>query len=112
LHRAVLDGASYVGIGPTFTSGTKSFTELAGLEYVRVAMTATTLPAFVLGGVNASNVGAVVTAGGQRVAVSQAIFRADRPRAAAVEVRRRLVEIHVRGDTARPNYSRPEGIGR
>jgi thiamine-phosphate pyrophosphorylase len=90
LRQAVLDGASYVGIGPTFASGTKDFQELAGLDFVREATTATSLPAFVLGGVDATNVDQVVAAGGRRVAVSRAILRAESPRAAATELRRRL----------------------
>jgi thiamine-phosphate pyrophosphorylase len=90
LRQAVLDGASYVGVGPTFPSGTKDFAELAGLDYVRTALEATSVPAFVIGGINAANIGEVVTAGGRRVAVSQAIVRAESPRAAAAELRRRL----------------------
>jgi thiamine-phosphate pyrophosphorylase len=91
LRQAVLDGASYVGIGPTFPSGTKDFANLAGLDYVRAASAATSLPAFVIGGVQAANIGEVVAAGGRRVAVSQAILRAESPRAVATELRRRLV---------------------
>jgi thiamine-phosphate pyrophosphorylase len=90
LRQAVLDGAGYVGIGPTFPSGTKDFAALAGLDYVRAATAATSLPAFVIGGVSAANVSDVVAAGGRRVAVSQAILRAESPRAAAAELRRRL----------------------
>jgi thiamine-phosphate pyrophosphorylase len=90
LRQAVLDGAGYVGIGPTFASGTKDFTELAGLEYIRSATAATSLPAFVIGGVNVANVGEVIAAGGRRVAVSQTILQAESPRAIAVELRRRL----------------------
>jgi thiamine-phosphate pyrophosphorylase len=90
LRQAVLVGASYVGIGPAFPSGTKAFAMLAGLDYVRAATTATSLPAFVIGGVNSTNIGEAVAAGGRRVAVSQAILRAESPRAAAVELRRQF----------------------
>jgi thiamine-phosphate pyrophosphorylase len=92
LRQAVLDGASYLGVGPTFPSGTKDFAELAGLEFVRAASEATSLAAFVIGGVTAGNVREVVEAGGRRVAVSQAILRAENPRAVTVELRRRLCE--------------------
>src|SRR5690606_15435055 len=34
-RQAVLDGASYIGCGPTFPSGTKSFEQLAGLDFLR-----------------------------------------------------------------------------
>lgn len=90
VRRAVLDGASYIGVGPTFPSATKQFDELAGLEFVRAASAETTLPAFVLGGVTADNVGQVVAAGGRRVAVSAAIGQADDARAAAVTLRAAL----------------------
>jgi thiamine-phosphate pyrophosphorylase len=90
LRQAIRDGASYVGVGPTFPSGTKEFAELAGLEYVRQAAAETTLPMFVLGGVTRENVAEVVAAGGRRVAVSEAIARADDPRAAAAALRRAL----------------------
>jgi thiamine-phosphate pyrophosphorylase len=83
LRQAILDGASYVGVGPTFPSGTKDFAELAGLEFVRQAMAETTLPAFVIGGVNRDTIGAAVAAGARRVAVSAAITCADDPRAVA-----------------------------
>jgi thiamine-phosphate pyrophosphorylase len=90
VRRAVLDGASYIGVGPTFPSTTKAFDELAGLEFVRAATAETTLPAFALGGVAVDNVGQVVAAGGRRVAVSVAIAQADDPRAAAAALRAAL----------------------
>jgi thiamine-phosphate pyrophosphorylase len=87
LRQALLDGASYVGVGPAFPSGTKEFAGLAGLEYVRLAAAETTLPAFVIGGINLKTIGAAVAAGAQRVAVSQAVADADDPRAAASALR-------------------------
>ena len=90
LRRAVLEGANYVGVGPTFASTTKDFAELAGLEFVRAASAETTLPAFVLGGVTAANVEQVMAAGGRRVAVSAAVARAADPRAAAAALRQAL----------------------
>lgn len=91
VRRAVLDGASYLGIGPTFPSGTKEFAELAGLEFVRGAAAETTLPAFVIGGVNLETVAAAVAAGARRVAVSQTVCWADDPRAAAAALCRALL---------------------
>lgn len=81
VRQAILDGASYLGIGPTFPSGTKGFADLAGPEFVRQATAKTTLPAFVLGGVNLNTIGTAVAAGARRVAVSAAIAGADDPRA-------------------------------
>ncbi|HEX4591993.1 MAG TPA: thiamine phosphate synthase, partial [Gemmataceae bacterium] len=90
VRRAILDGVNYLGVGPTFSSTTKTFAELAGLDFVRAATAETSLPAFVLGGVTAGNVDHVVEAGGRRVAVSAAIAAADDPRAAARAIRARL----------------------
>jgi thiamine-phosphate pyrophosphorylase len=90
VRQAVLDGASYVGVGPTFPSGTKDFAELAGPDFIRAAAVETTLPAFAIGGVNRETIGAAVAAGARRVAVSQAIARADDPRRAAAELLRAL----------------------
>ncbi len=90
LRRAILEGASYLGVGPTFPSATKSFTALAGLDYVREATAATSLPAFALGGITLENVGQVAAAGARRVAVSHAICGAEDPRAAAQGLKRAL----------------------
>jgi thiamine-phosphate pyrophosphorylase len=92
LRQAVLDGASYVAVGPTFPSGTKEFEELAGLDFVRQAMAETSLPAFVIGGVNTKTVGAAAAAGARRVAVSEAVCEADDPQAVATELLRALPE--------------------
>jgi thiamine-phosphate pyrophosphorylase len=90
VRQAVLDGASYLGVGPTFPSGTKDFDEFPGLEFVRQATAETSLPVFVIGGVNLDNLGAVIGAGGRRVAVSQVISQADDPRRLAMVLRRSL----------------------
>jgi thiamine-phosphate pyrophosphorylase len=90
VRQAVLDGASYLGVGPTFPSQTKAFPELAGLDFVRAAAAETTLPTFVIGGVNADTIGAAVAAGARRVAVSQAVAEAADPRAATAELVRAL----------------------
>ena len=37
VRQAVLDGASYIGVGPVFPSATKQFDAYAGLEFVRRA---------------------------------------------------------------------------
>lgn len=90
VRQAVLDGAGYIGVGPTFPSATKEFPQLAGLDFVRQAMAETTLPAFAIGGIAPENIGAAVAAGARRVAVSQAICAAENPRRAAEELRKTL----------------------
>ena len=90
VRRAVLDGADYIGVGPTFPSHTKAFDQFPGLEFVRAAAAETSLPAFVLGGVGPENIVPVVAAGGRRVAVGAAICRADDPEPVARVLRAAL----------------------
>jgi thiamine-phosphate pyrophosphorylase len=92
VRQAAMDGASYIGVGPTFASMTKHFPELPGLEFVRLAAEETSLPTFVIGGVTLDTVREAVAAGARRVAVSQAICQAEDPRAVTAEMRRILDE--------------------
>lgn len=94
LRQAILDGASYVGVGPTFSSGTKEFEELAGLEFVRAATAETSLPAFVIGGIRLETIDEAVEAGAVRVAVAQAVCQAEDPQQAARALRMRLPELN------------------
>jgi thiamine-phosphate pyrophosphorylase len=90
IHDAVLAGADYLGVGPVFPSTTKTFESLAGLEFVRAAAEATSLPRFALGGITPANVYEVVAAGLRRIAVSAAVTTADDPRQIAARFRESL----------------------
>lgn len=89
-RQAVLDGANYIGVGPTFPSDTKSFDTFLGLDLVRQVHTEIRLPAFVIGGITADRIDSVVGAGAARVAVSAAICADAEPRSAAQLFRRLL----------------------
>ena len=90
VRRAVLHGADYLGVGPLFSSKTKQFPELAGLDFVRQVSAETSLPAFALGGITLENLPEVLAAGACRVAVSAAICSADDPRPVAAAFSRTL----------------------
>jgi thiamine-phosphate pyrophosphorylase len=83
-RQAVLDGANYIGAGPTFPSGTKQFEHFPGLDLLRAVAAEIRLPAFAIGGINQENIGRVLAAGFTRVAVSGAALEARDP-AEAVE---------------------------
>ena len=76
-RQAVLDGADYIGCGPTFPSATKSFAEFPGTSFLQQVASEIRLPAFAIGGIDAQNVGAVRKTGVHRVAVSGAVLGAD-----------------------------------
>jgi thiamine-phosphate pyrophosphorylase len=92
VRQAVLDGASYIGVGPCFPSRTKTFESLAGLDFVRQGVRETTLPAFAIGGIGLETIDAAVAAGARRVAVSAAIATADDPRRVAATLLAALPE--------------------
>lgn len=82
-RTAVLEGADYLGCGPTFPSNTKSFSAFAGLEFLREVAREIGLPAFAIGGIEARNIHDVFATGIRRVAVSGAVWRAADPATAA-----------------------------
>lgn len=82
-RQAVLDGANYIGVGPTFPSGTKHFDQFPGLALVRAVAEEIRLPAFAIGGITLDNLPQVLAAGATRVAVSGAITAASDPSATA-----------------------------
>ena len=85
-RQAVLDGADYLGVGPCFATSTKSFDQLAGLEFVRQVAAEITLPWFAIGGISSASVVAVRAAGASRIAVSGAICSSPIPGRAAAEL--------------------------
>ncbi len=101
VRQAILDGANYIGIGPTFPSATKEFREFPGLDLVSRVMRETALPAFVIGGVSQENIEKVTDAGGQRIAVGQAICQSPDPRRAAEELVRVLRQTPFKDQKSR-----------
>ena len=87
----MLDGANYIGVGPTFPSGTKQFEHFPGVELLRAVAAEIRLPAFAIGGITRENIGQVLAAGFTRIAVSGAIIEAEEPVRAINELRKVLM---------------------
>jgi thiamine-phosphate pyrophosphorylase len=85
-RAAVLDGADYIGVGPTFPSTTKAFAEFPGLDLLRSVAREIRLPAFAIGGVTRENLPQVLETGVTRIAVSAAVNEAPDPAAAVREL--------------------------
>ena len=95
VKQAIAAGADCIGCGPTFVSNTKEFSAFAGLPFLRevaafLRETDSTLPAFAIGGIDLSNVRSLLETGIHRVAVSKAIWGANRPGVAAEAFRQIL----------------------
>jgi len=89
-RQAVLDGANYIGVGPTFPSQTKQFDQFPGLELLRAVAAEIRLPAFAIGGIGPENIAEVLQTGIGRIAVSGAVLIAADPAAAALALSRQL----------------------
>jgi thiamine-phosphate pyrophosphorylase len=85
-RQAVVDGADYIGCGPTFPSATKEFESFAGLDLLRAVGREISLPAFAIGGISRHNVQEVIAAGFTRVAISGSVVNADNPAAEAASL--------------------------
>lgn len=88
LEEAVLawqDGADYLGVGAIFGTSTKTDACNTSIETLKEICAKVNLPVVAIGGVNASNVGALAKTGIQGAAVVSAVMAAeDRKRAAEV----------------------------
>lgn len=82
-RAAVLDGANYLGAGPTFPSSIKHFDAYPGLAYLRQVAAEIRLPAFAIGGIGPDNLSQVLETGVRRVAVSSAVIAASEPESVA-----------------------------
>lgn len=65
----------YVAIGPIFVSPTKDVRAPLGLELLRLARAKVTKPLVAIGGIDHSNIGAVLDAGADSAAVISALYR-------------------------------------
>jgi thiamine-phosphate pyrophosphorylase len=84
---AAAQDADYVAVGPVHATPTKPGRPAVGLDYVRHAAAHATVPWFAIGGIDTTNVDAVVAAGARRVVVVRAIAEAADPEAAARALR-------------------------
>jgi thiamine-phosphate pyrophosphorylase len=89
-RQAVLDGANYIGVGPTFPSTTKEFDDFPGTTLLKQVADEISLPAFAIGGITFENLSEILATGIQRVAIGGAITKAGKPGAVAREFISRL----------------------
>jgi thiamine-phosphate pyrophosphorylase len=80
----------YIAVGPVFATPTKPGRAAVGLDLVRHAADAVSLPWFAIGGINVSNIESVLEAGARRVVVVRAITEVEDPVAEARELSRKL----------------------
>jgi thiamine-phosphate pyrophosphorylase len=96
-RQAVLDGANYLGCGPTFPSSTKPFEEFPGCEFLRRVAAEISLPTFAIGGIRRENLGEVLASGFQRVAVRAEITESGDPARVVADFLAQLAKQPGRG---------------
>ena len=78
MHKAVSDGADYIGIGPVFSTNTKKdASEPVGLELVSYASEKSDIPFVAIGGIKEHNLEQVLKAGAATVSIITDITSAD-----------------------------------
>ncbi len=88
VEDAAVADLDYFAVGPVHATPTKPGRPAVGLELVRHAARAPRpLPWFAIGGIEASNVGAVVEAGARRIVVVRALTESRDPEATARALR-------------------------
>ena len=85
--KAERDGADYVAVGSIFPTATKKDATMVGLSRLREVRQKVSIPVVAIGGINRTNVGQVLNAGADAVAVISAVLGERDVREAA----RRLV---------------------
>ena len=83
-------GVDYIGVGPVHQTPTKPGRPAVGLGLVSYASARARVPFFAIGGITVANVGAVRSAGADRVAVVRAITEAEDPEGAARRLKQQL----------------------
>ena len=85
-------GADYIGVGPIFATPTKPEYKAVGVGLIRKVKNAVEIPFVAIGGIDASNIDAILAAGATRVAVIRAVCGAKDIRGAAGYLKRKLLK--------------------
>lgn len=93
------DGADYVAVGSMYPTGSKTGFNLVGPDLLRRVRPEIPVPLVAIGGITLDNVGEVIRAGADAVAVISAVSKAADPAAAA---RRFLEAIRAARENAAP----------
>jgi thiamine-phosphate pyrophosphorylase len=88
--EAEIAGADYIGCGPTFPSKTKPFDAFPGTQFLSQVAKRISIPAFAIGGIDASNLHEVLQTGCTRVALSSAVHLCANPIATLLSIKSSL----------------------
>lgn len=90
--QAERENADYIAVGPVFATPTKPSYPPVGLALINQVRECLQIPFLAIGGIDLSNMHAVLEAGASRVAVVRAIFGAPDPEQAARALREKIAQ--------------------
>ena len=96
-RQAVADGADYVAVGSMFPTGSKTGFQLVGPALLRQVRPLISVPLVAIGGITEANVGEVMGAGADAVAVISAVCGAPDPAAATARFIEAIARARARG---------------
>ena len=96
IREAVNARPDYLAVGPMFASATKPQAHIAGPQTIAIAREITTLPLVAIGGIDPTNLEAVLEAGADLVCVGAAAMGALDPRGAITELRAGLCTFRTK----------------
>lgn len=109
-RRLVDDGATYLGVGPTFVTRSKAgLPTPIGIDGVRAVAAAVEVPVIAIAGITAARVPDVLAAGAWGVAVIGAVSASDDPRLATRELVRAVARVVEHLDGGRNDGHREVG---
>ncbi|MCL1832369.1 MAG: thiamine phosphate synthase [Oscillospiraceae bacterium] len=98
VEQAILaesEGADYLGVGAIFPTTTKVVTHITEVSTLNAIVEATSIPAYAIGGLNATNMHVLYESKASGMAVVSAIMKSSDPRATARKLRQ-LVEANFK----------------
>ena len=96
-RQAVADGADYVAVGSMFPTGSKTGFQLVGPALLRKVRPLISVPLVAIGGITEANVGEVIRAGADAVAVISAVCAAPDPAATTARFIEAIARARARG---------------
>ena len=91
--HACREDIDYLGVGPVFATSTKEAGPATGLELVQRIREAVAIPLVAIGGIDRRNVGDVIRAGADAVAVISAVMGTEDSTASARSLKDRIEQI-------------------
>jgi thiamine-phosphate diphosphorylase len=94
-------GADYVGFGPIFRTSTKDAGPVQGIEKISAIKKIVSVPIIAIGGITLANVGEVIRAGADGVAVISSVLSASDRKIAAMEMIRKIRRFKLQASEVR-----------